>query len=220
MLRKLDSFDGEYKIRFMTSHPKDATKELFDVMAESRHIAHHIHLPVQCGSDRILKLMNRKYDTESYIKKVEYAKSKIPDLVLTSDIIVGFPGETYDEFRETTELIKKVKFASLFTFIYSAREGTPAAKMEDPVDKSEKTKWLLELLKVQEEISATICREMIGKTAKVLAEGVDSKSGDILCRTDGNIIVSVSGAPKEIIGNYVDVIITDSKNEALVGKLI
>lgn len=219
LLRRLDKIEGDYKIRFMTSHPKDATHELFDVIANSRHIAHHIHLPLQCGSDRILKLMNRKYDVGTYLEKVNYAKSKIPDLTLTSDIIVGFPGETYEEFKGTLELIKKVKFSSLFTFIYSPRIGTPAAEMPDPFDKPEKTKRILELLKVQEEISKKLCSEMVGKKLRVLAEGIEPKSGDIMCRTDGNIIVQVSGN-KEIIGNFVDVIITDSRNESLIGKLI
>ncbi len=219
LLRRLDKIEGDYKIRFMTSHPKDATHELFDVIANSRHIAHHIHLPVQCGSNRILKLMNRKYDVGTYLEKVNYAKSKIPDLTLTSDIIVGFPGETYEEFKGTLELIKKVEFSSLFTFIYSPRTGTPAAKMPDPFDKPEKTKRILELLKLQEEISKKLCGEMVGKKMRVLAESVEPKSGDIMCRTDGNIIVQVPG-DKEIIGNFVDAMITDSKNESLIGKLI
>lgn len=219
LLRRLDKIEGDYKIRFMTSHPKDATHELFDVIANSQHIAHHIHLPVQCGSDRILKLMNRKYDAETYLEKVSYAKSKIHDLTLTSDIIVGFPGETYEEFQETLELIKKVKFSSLFTFIYSPRTGTPASKMPDPFDKAEKTKRILELLKLQEEISKNLCSEMVGKRVRVLAEGIEPKSGDIMCRTDGNIIVQIK-ADKGIIGNFVDVLITDSRNESLIGKLI
>ncbi len=219
LLRRLDKIEGDYKIRFMTSHPKDATEELFGVIANSRHIAHHIHLPVQCGSDRILKLMNRKYDTKTYLEKVSYAKSKIPDLTLTSDIIVGFPGETYEEFKETLELITKVRFSSLFTFIYSPRTGTPAAEMPDPFDKAEKTKRILELLKLQEEISKNLCKEMVGKRVRVLAEGIEPKSGDIMCRTDGNIIVQIK-AKKEIIGSFIDVLITDSRNESLIGKLI
>lgn len=219
LLRRLDEFDGEYKIRFMTSHPKDATKELFDTIAGSRHIAHHVHLPVQCGSNRILGLMNRKYDVENYLEKVNYAKSKIPDLVLTSDIIVGFPGETYDEFKETVELIKKVEFASLFTFIYSPREGTRAEKMPDSVSKSEKTKWLLELLQAQEEVSKRICKSMVGKKMRVLIEGKDEKTGRLLCRTDGNIIAESEG-PESLIGEFGDILITDCKKESLVGNLI
>lgn len=237
LLRELDSFDGEYKIRFMTSHPKDATKELFDVIANSRHIAHHIHLPVQCGSDRILELMNRKYTVNDYLEKVSYAKSKIPDLVLTSDIIVGFPGETYDDFRLTVELLKKVRFSSVFTFIYSQRSGTPAARLPDLISKEEKTKWLLELLDEQKEISKSVSEGMIGKKVRVLAESLDESSdksfgeiGDdktvtMLCRTDGDMIVTVmpnngSDISKELIGKFVDVEITGCKNESLTGTLL
>ncbi len=219
LLKKLDAFEGDYTIRFMTSHPKDATNKLFDVISESKHIAHHIHLPVQCGSNRILEKMNRKYTKESYLKIIDYAKSKIPDIIFTSDIIVGFPGETYEDFLETTDLLKKVKFASLFTFIYSPREGTPAAKLPDPVTKHEKTTWLLELLKVQEEISETLHKKMIGKTFKVLAESFLPETNELLCRTSGNIIVEVKGE-KDKIGNFLSVLITNSKKESLKGKII
>lgn len=132
LLRMLDAVDGDYRIRFMTSHPKDASKELIDTIAASRHICHHIHLPFQSGSNRILKEMNRGYTREKYLKLISYAKSRIPGLSLTSDVIVGFPGETDAEFRETLDLIEKVGFTSLYTFIYSPREGTRAAKMPDP----------------------------------------------------------------------------------------
>ena len=127
----------------MTSHPKDATNELFDVISKSKHIVHHIHLPVQSGSNNILSKMNRKYTKESYLKIIDYARKKIPNISFTSDIIVGFPNETYEEFLETIDLIKRVEFSSLFTFIYSKREGTPAAKMPDYVTKEEKTKRIL-----------------------------------------------------------------------------
>ena len=219
LLKKLDGFEGEYTIRFMTSHPKDATNELFDVISESNHIAHHIHLPVQCGSNKILKEMNRKYTKESYLKIIDYAKSKIPDIVFTSDIIVGFPGETYEDFLETTDLLKKVKFASLFTFIYSPREGTPAAKLLDPISKHEKTAWLLELLKIQEEISENLHKEMIGESLKVLAESFLPETNELLCRTSGNILVEVKGK-KDNIGKFLNVLITNSKKESLKGKII
>ena len=219
LLKKLDDFEGEYTIRFMTSHPKDATNELFDVISESKHIAHHIHLPVQCGSNKILKEMNRKYTKDSYLKIIDYAKSKIPDMVFSSDIIVGFPGETYEDFLETIDLLKKVKFASLFTFIYSPREGTPAAKLPDPVTKHEKTSWLIELLKIQEKISENLHKKMIGKTLRVLTESFLSETGELLCRTNSNIIVEVKGE-KENIGKFLNVLITNSKKESLKGKII
>ena len=123
LLRRLDETEGDYRIRFMTSHPKDATHELFDTIAASKHISHHVHLPFQSGNDRVLREMNRRYDREKYLSLVSYAKQKIPDLSLTSDVIVGFPGETYEEFCDTLSLIREVGFTSLFTFIYSPREG-------------------------------------------------------------------------------------------------
>lgn len=219
LLKKLDKFDGEYRIRFMTSHPKDATQKLFDVMAESKHIVHHIHLPVQCGSDRILKEMNRKYTKESYLKIIDYARSVMPDITFSSDIIVGFPGENYSKFCETVNLIEIVKFSSLFTFIYSSREGTPAALMPDPVSKEEKTKWLLELLKVQEKISEKLCSDMVGKKFRVLVESFDCESGVLMCRTEGNTIVTAPGK-EDMVGSFKDVEVTNFKRESVEGKLI
>ena len=217
LLEKLDALEGDFKLRFMTSHPKDATKELFDVIAGSKHISKHIHLPVQCGSNRVLKEMNRKYTKEDYLKKIEYAKSVMKDVSFTSDIIVGFPGETYEEFLETVDLIKKVEFSSLFTFIYSKRQGTPAAKMPDNISKKEKTSWLLELLKVQEEISENLCKKMVGREERVLAECFEN--GVLSCRTDGNIVVKVP-SEKDLTGQFVKIKITDSSRESLQGKII
>lgn len=217
LLKKLDALEGDFKLRFMTSHPKDATKELFDVIAGSKHISKHIHLPVQCGSNRVLKEMNRKYTKEDYLKKIEYAKSIMKDVSFTSDIIVGFPGETYEEFLETVDLIKKVEFSSLFTFIYSKRQGTPAAKMPDNISKKEKTSWLLELLKVQEEISENLCKKMVGNEERVLAECFEN--GVLSCRTDGNIVVKVP-SEKDLTGQFVKIKITDSSRESLQGEII
>lgn len=220
LLKKLDKIPGDYRIRFMTSHPKDASMKLFDTIAESKHIVHHIHLPVQCGSNRILKEMNRKYTKEDYYQIINYARSKIPDITFTSDIIVGFPGETYEEFLETLALIKKVKFSSLFTFIYSKREGTKAAKIEDNISKEEKTKWLLELLDVQKEISENLCKSMVGSEERVLAESYDEKRKAVLCRTDGNLLVEVNKEDKSIIGSFINVKIIDFRTETLIGKII
>ena len=153
LIRKLDAIDGDYTFDFMTSHPRDCSFELIDVLSESKHFCGHLHLPVQSGNNRILKEMNRHYTREHYLELVNYAKKKIPDVDLTTDIIVGFPGETYEEFLDTVSLVKEVGYGSMFTFIYSARKGTPAAEMPDPFSKEEKTKWFMELLKVQEEIA-------------------------------------------------------------------
>ena len=163
--------------------------------------------------------MNRKYTKESYLKIIDYAREKIPDISFTSDIIVGFPNETYEEFLETIDLIKRVEFSSLFTFIYSKREGTPAAKIPDDVTKEEKTKRILELLEIQKEISENLCKNMIGKELRVLAESFDEKSQKLLCRTSSNIIVETTGE-KEFIGNFLNVKIVDSKKESLIGILI
>ena len=219
LLKTLDEFEGDYTIRFMTSHPKDASNKLIDTIAESKHIAHHLHLPVQCGSNRILSEMNRKYTKESYMNIIEYARKRIPDIMFTSDIIVGFPGETYEEFLETVELIKKVKFGSLFTFIYSPREGTRAATLPDNISKEEKTKWLLELLKVQEEISEELHKLMVGQDLKVLAESFDEKSSTLLCRTSGNVVAEVD-APRNFLGKFVNIHITDSRKESISGTII
>lgn len=216
LLRKLDAYEGEYRIRFMTSHPKDATKELIDTIAESKHISHHLHLPFQAGSNRILKEMNRVYTREEYLDLINYVKQKIPDVSLTSDVIVGFPGETYEEFQETLSLIKEVEFTSLFTFIYSPREGTKAAKMPDLVSHQEKTKWMEELLRTQEAIAAKRCAQMLGKTVRVLTEE-RGKSGELVGRTDGNIIVEFTGGDEEI-GQFTNVEITQARNWILKGK--
>ncbi len=219
LLRSIDAIDGDYRIRFMTSHPKDATHEMIDTIAESRHICHHIHLPFQSGSNRILKAMNRRYTREQYLSLVEYAKSKIPNLSLTSDIIVGFPGETYEDFHQTLSLVKQVGFASLFTFIYSPRVGTPAAKMDDPVTHEEKTRWFQELLQVQEEISAKQCAAMVGSTVRVLAEEATSRENELAGRTEGNLIVEFPSGP-ERIGKFARVEITEAKNWILKGKIV
>ncbi len=152
LIKQIDSIEGDFEFDFMTSHPKDCSFELIDVLSECKHFCGHLHLPVQSGNNRILKEMNRHYTRECYLELVNYAKEKIPNVDLTTDIIVGFPGETYEEFLDTVSLVKAVRYGSLFTFIYSPRKGTPAALMSDPFSKAEKTRWFMELLKVQEEI--------------------------------------------------------------------
>ncbi len=154
LIRRIDEIEGDFKFDFMTSHPRDCSFELIDVLSQSKHFCGHLHLPVQSGNNRILKEMNRHYTREHYLELIEYAKKKIPNVDITTDIIVGFPGETYEEFLDTLSLVKEVRYGSMFTFIYSPRKGTPAAEMPDPVSKEEKTKWFLELLKVQETIAA------------------------------------------------------------------
>lgn len=219
LLQKLDAVEGDYRIRFMTSHPKDATKELFDVIANSRHIPHHIHLPFQSGNDRVLKEMNRKYDREKYLSLIKYAKSIMPDMSFTSDVIVGFPGETYQEFLDTLSLIEEVEFTNLFTFIYSPREGTRAAAMEDPITHEEKAKWFAKLLKVQEEVAARRCQGMLGSIHRVLVEEKNEKSGLLSGRTDGTQAIEFSG-DEGLIGSYAQVKITQAHGWALRGELL
>ena len=219
LLRRIDAIDGDYRLRFMTSHPKDATHELFDTIAESRHICHYIHLPCQSGSSRVLKAMNRHYDREKYLDLIRYAKEKMPDLSLTSDIIVGFPGETYEEFCETLSLIREVEFTSLFTFIFSPRPGTRAAEMEDPVTYKEKTQWFSELLKTQEVIAAKRCASMVGSTERVLIEERNEKNGLLSGRTASSIIVEFPGED-EWIGEFKNVKVTEARNWILRGECV
>lgn len=218
LLKEIDSIDGDYWLRFMTSHPKDCTRELIDTIAQSKHISKHLHLPFQSGSDRILKQMNRHYDRKKYLEIVNYAKEKIDGLSLTSDIIVGFPGETYEDFKETLSLIKEVEFTSLFTFIYSPRVGTPAAEMDDPIPAAEKSKWFRELLDVQEEIAAKRCSSMVGTVQKVLIEGKKEKTNELTARTSGNIIVELDGS-QDLIGTFQNAEITKARNWILKGKI-
>lgn len=218
LLREIDKIDGDYWLRFMTSHPKDCSKELIDTIANSTHISKHLHLPFQSGSDRILKAMNRHYDRKKYLEIINYAKEKIDGLSLTSDIIVGFPGETYEDFKETLSLIREVEFTSLFTFIYSPRVGTPAAEMDDPIPYEEKSKWFRELLDVQEGIAAKRCSSMVGSTQKVLIEE-KTKNGELSGRTSGNIIVELN-APETTIGTFQNVKITKARNWILKGELV
>lgn len=219
LLSKIDRIDGEYWLRFMTSHPKDCTKELIDTIAQSRHVSKHLHLPFQSGSNKILQQMNRRYTRQAYLSIVNYAKEKIPGLSLTSDVIVGFPGETYEDFKETLSLVRQVGFTSLFTFIYSPRVGTPAARMEDPVPYAEKSKWFSELLQVQEEIAARRCASMVGQTQKVLIEGKTGKGNVLSARTSGNIIVELEG-DDALIGTFASVQITQARNWILKGILV
>ena len=213
LLSDIDSIPGDYLIRFMTSHPKDLTYDLIDVIASGKHISQHLHLPFQSGNDRILKLMNRHYDREKYLNIIDYAKSNIKNLSLTSDVIVGFPGETYEEFQDTISLIKEVKYSSLFTFIFSPRQNTPAFDMPDPISHEEKVRWFDELLLVQQEISAEICQGFV-----VLVESTAKKPEYLVGRTSGNILIEFKGS-EDLIGSFQEIFITEAKNWVLIGEL-
>ena len=220
LLRRINALEGEFIIRFMTSHPKDCTPELLKVMAESEKVAKHLHLPFQSGSNRILKAMNRKYTREHYLELTTLARELMPELAITSDVIVGFPGEQYEDFTQTLDLVERVKFSSLFTFIYSKRKGTAAEKLPDPVSREEKGRWFNELLKVQERISAEIRQSMVGKTYKVLAENkTKDLDGCITGRTEGNMNIDFLG-DESLIGNFVKVKVNKVENLNIKGEMI
>lgn len=219
LLRKLDSIEGDYRIRFMTSHPKDASKELFDTMAASRHIPHFIHLPVQSGNNRVLREMNRGYSREDYLKLIAYARSVMPDIKFTSDILMGFPGESYQEFCDTLDLVKEVKFSSVFSFIYSKRSGTAAEKLPDPVPYEEKTKWFAELMELQAQNGHEITASMVGKKERVLVEGRNPKNGLLSGRTAGFMIAEFPGGD-ELIDQFVDLEIISAQKWNMQGKAI
>lgn len=217
LLKKISEIEGDFIVRFMTSHPRDCTKELLDVMASSDKIAKHLHLPFQSGNDRVLKEMNRHYDREKYLSLIEYAYSLMPELSITSDVIVGFPGETYEEFRDTLSLIERVKYTSLFTFIFSPRPGTKAYEMPDEVSREEKGKWFKELTDLQESIAGKRTASMKGKVYRVLVEG-KAKGEDILSgRTEGNVIIEFKGDEK-LIGTFVNVEVTEPKTWVVYGE--
>ena len=217
LLAQIASLDGDFLVRFMTSHPRDASTKLFDTMAQYPKIAKQLHLPFQSGSSRVLKAMNRHYDRETYLSKVEYAKKVMPDLVLTSDVIVGFPGETEEDFQETMSLIRQVRYDALFTFIFSPRPGTPAAKMEDPTPAGEKNRRFDELCALQNSISEKLHRAYVGKTMRCLVDG--QEDGNLLtARTEGGRLVRFSGDPA-LIGSYRNLEITGSTTWSLTGSL-
>lgn len=220
LLQQINAIPGDFRIRFMTSHPKDCTKKLIDTIAACDKVCNHIHLPVQCGSNRILKLMNRHYTIEDYMQLIDYAKAKIPGVTFTSDIIVGFPGETYEDFRQTLRLIEQVKYDSLYTFIFSKRKGTKAYDMNDPITAKEKSKWFQELLDTQKEIGAKQYEKMVGNTYRVLFDSEGKTGNNYICgRTESNAIVDAIG-DKSLIGTFQMVKITKALNWALLGDII
>ncbi|MEG1687502.1 MAG: radical SAM protein, partial [Angelakisella sp.] len=217
LLRRVNAIEGDFMIRFMTSHPKDCTRELIDAIADCDKVSKHLHLPVQSGCDAILAAMNRKYTVGQYLALVDYARQRIPGLLLTSDIIVGFPGESYDQFRETVRLVERVGYSSLFTFIYSRRSGTAAERLPDPVLYEDKSRWLRELLLVQREIGQTVMDSYLGSCLRVLVDGQSKTPGLFTGRSDSNLIVEFPG-DSSLTGQFVDIAITGAMNWALTGE--
>lgn len=219
LLRKLDQIPGLSRIRYMTSHPRDFTDELIETIARSDKVCEHFHLPLQAGSDRILKLMNRGYTAERYLKLVEKIRRAVPGAAITTDLIVGFPGESEDDFLATLEMIERVRFDAAYTFIFSPRKGTPAATMPDQLPVEVAKERLNRLIRVQNRISLELNREQIGQTKEVLVEGRSKTNPDRWSgRTRTNKIV-VFEATGELEGKPVQVTITDAHTFTLYGVL-
>lgn len=226
LLTAICTLDGECVLHFMTSHPKDASKKLIDVMANNPvrknkiGIACQLHLPLQAGNDRVLAAMNRHYIYDEYMALIDYAKEKMPDISLTTDIIVGFPSETDDEFEDTLKALKRVKYDNIFSFIYSKRKGTPAAEMKDQVDDSVKQERMRRLLDVQNEISREKNEQLVGSVVRVLVEGISKTDENKLTgRTEQNKIVHFEG-DSSLKGSYVELKIIAAEAHSMLGELI
>lgn len=220
LLKQVDSFEGIRRIRFMTSHPKDVTDKLIDTMASCEKLCSQLHLPFQAGSDRILKLMNRKYTREDYLKLIQKVRAKMPDTAFTTDVIVGFPGETAEDFQETLSLLEKVRFDGVYSFIYSKRGGTPAATMEDPITDEEKHAHFEELLEVQNRISREINETYGGKTVEILVEGPSKTDPRTLTgRTSSGKIVNFPFDASISVGDFINVLITKVSTWSLAGEV-
>ena len=220
LLRRINSIEGDFRVRFMSSHPKDAGRELIDTIFECSKICKHLHLPVQAGSDRVLKAMNRSYTSGQYLEIVDYARSIDPEFALSTDLIVGFPGETYEEFCMTKELIRRVRYDNIYSFVYSRRSGTKAAEMEDSISDKQKGLWLRELLLEQRETSSEWLGRFVGKVCRVLPEA-EGRTGEgyLTGKNDEAVIVEFKGG-NELIGQFVSVRITKAMNWALMGEIV
>ena len=220
LLADVDKIDGDYLIHFMTSHPKDASRKLIDVMASSKHIARQFHLPMQSGSDKVLKEMNRHYDRAKYLDTVDYMREKIPDITISSDIIVGFPGESEEDFCGTLEMLRRVRFDMTYSFIYSPRKDTPAAAMECQIPDDVKGERFNRLLEVQNAIALEKNKPLEDKIIKVLCDGPSKNDESVYSgRTEGNKIVLFDGNESDI-GKFVDLKITRAETFALYGEKI
>ena len=214
LLRELNALEGDFILRFMTSHPKDASRELFDTMAACEKVERHIHLPFQSGNDRVLRAMNRGYTGDVYREKAAYARSLMPDIAITSDVIVGFPGETEAEFEDTLRLVEELGFDMLFTFLYSPRVGTPAAALPDPATKEEKQARFDRLLAAQNEVSRRMQAAHVGKTYRILIDGEGDKPGRLTARSSHNRLIHLEG-DVSLIGSFREAEITGSTTWSL-----
>ncbi len=219
LLKRINDIDGDFRVRFMSPHPKDADAELIDTIIGCEKICKHLHLPLQSGSDRILEAMNRRYTAEKYMGIVDYARSRIPDFSFSTDIIVGFPGETEEDFAATLDIMRRVKYDNIFSFIYSKRTGTKAAVMEDSTPDEEKSQRMKRLLTMQRNISTEHFKRFVGRTLDVLFDG-ETKTAGWYSGKSGEFIIVEARADSSVIGTVRKVIITKAFNWALQGKII
>lgn len=220
LLREIDKIPGDYRIRFMSSHPKDAGTDLMDAILECGHVAKHLHLPVQSGSDTVLERMNRRYTAAQYLEKVAYIREKCPDFSLTTDLIVGFPDESEADFQATLDLVQQVRYDNMYAFIYSKRTGTKAAAMPDSTPDSEKSERMQRLLALQREIAVENNKRFVGRTLKVLCDSESKKRPGMMAgRSSENMLVEFPGTA-ELIGQFVQVTVTESHSGMLTGELI
>lgn len=218
LLERINSIDGDFRIRFVSSHPKDAGHELIDAVLSLEKVCKHLHLPVQSGSDEILRAMNRRYTAEDYLKTVDYARSRDADFSFSTDIIVGFPGETEEQFEQTKALLRRVRFDNVFTYVYSRRSGTKAALMPDDVPEKLKGQRLRQLILKQRETAQPWLERFVGKEVRVLCEG-EGRKRSLAGKCGENIITEFDGE-SGLIGSFVSVRITEAANWALFGELV
>lgn len=220
LIEKLSDIEGDFLLRFMTSHPKDVSDELIAAMAKSKKVAKHFHLPLQSGSDDVLRVMNRHYDSAHYLDNVRKLRETMPDIALTTDIIVGFPGESDKDFDATLDILRSVRYDMIYSFIYSPRNGTPAAKMDNQISSEIKSQRMQRLLDLQNQISLEKNEELIGKTLRVLAEGRSKNDIDTFTgRTESNKLVHFE-ADDSVIGKFVDIKITRAEPFNLRGEIV
>lgn len=220
LLRKIGELDGKFRLRFMTSHPKDLSDEVIDAVAAYPNICNNIHLPVQSGSTEILRRMNRRYTREDYLALVQRIRAKLPDVGITTDIMVGFPGETDRDFEDTLDLVRQARYSSAFCFVYSRRKGTPAYSMENQIPYAVKRERITRLLACQNEVTKEISQTMLGKRYEVLVEGANTHYANTMCgRTESGRLVNFK-CDESYVGRFVDVQIEQAKSATLWGSVV
>ena len=220
LLRKIGELDGKFRLRFMTSHPKDLSDEVIDAVAAYPNICNNIHLPVQSGSTEILRRMNRRYTREDYLALVKRIREKLPDVGITTDIMVGFPGETDKDFEDTLDLVRQARYSSAFCFVYSRRKGTPAYSMENQIPYTVKRERITKLLACQNEVTKEISQTMLGKRYEVLVEGANTHYANTMCgRTESGRLVNFE-CDESYVGRFVDVQIEQAKSATLWGSVV